>query len=57
MYPLIGSCKLNDVDPRAYLTYVLERIADHPVNPVDGLLPWQVAHLLRPICAHTSAHK
>jgi transposase len=40
MYSLIGSAKLNGVDPEAYLTYVLTRIADHPLQQIDQLLPW-----------------
>ena len=49
MYSLIGSCKLNGIDPRAYLCHVLTCIADHPINRVDELLPWRVAeHLANP---------
>jgi len=40
MYGLIGTAKLNGVDPEAYLTYVLTRIADHPVQQIEQLLPW-----------------
>jgi transposase len=46
MYSLIGSARLNGVDPEAYLHYVIERIADHPANRIDQLLPWNVAPLL-----------
>lgn len=49
IYSLIETCKLNHIDPQRYLHYVLERIADHPINRVQDLLPWNVAdHLNQP---------
>ncbi|MGF6637781.1 hypothetical protein OKW39_004997 [Paraburkholderia sp. MM6662-R1] len=46
MYALIGTCALNDIDPRAYLVYVLTHIADHKINCIEELLPWCVANKL-----------
>ncbi len=43
MYSLITTCKLNDVDPRAWLADVLGRIADHPASRLKELLPWNWA--------------
>ena len=40
IYTLIQTAKLNDVDPQAWLADVLARIADHPSQRLDELLPW-----------------
>ena len=41
MYSLIVTCKMNDVDPQAWLADVLARIAEHPAHKLDELLPWR----------------
>ena len=46
IYSLIGTAKLNGVDPAAWLRYVLTHIADHPVNQIDDFLPWNLASRL-----------
>lgn len=40
MYTLIGTAKLNDVDPPAWLAELLARIADTPQSRLAELLPW-----------------
>ena len=40
MYSLIVTAKMNDIDPQAWLADVLARIAEHPVQQLDELLPW-----------------
>jgi transposase len=40
MYSLIVTAKMNDVDPQAWLADILARIADHPAQQIDELLPW-----------------
>jgi transposase len=40
MATLITTAKLNDVDPQAWLADVLARIADHAIQNLDQLLPW-----------------
>jgi hypothetical protein len=41
MYGLIVTCKMNRVDPQAWLADVLARIASHPAHRLDELLPWK----------------
>ncbi len=51
IYSLLGSAKLNGLDPEIYLQHVLERIADHPISRINELLPWNVsvhAHHIHP---------
>ena len=42
-YTLIETAKLNGIDPQAWLTNVLSRIADHKITRIDELLPWRYA--------------
>ena len=41
MYTLVGTAKLNHVDPQAWLADVLNRIAETPQNRLHELLPWK----------------
>jgi transposase len=40
VYTLVETCKLNGVDPRAWLADVLARLPDHPARRIGELLPW-----------------
>jgi transposase len=41
MLTFITTCRLNDIDPKAWLADVLARIADYPVSRLHELLPWE----------------
>ena len=43
IYSLVETAKLNGLDPQDYLREVPTRIADHPINRIDELLPRDIA--------------
>jgi transposase len=47
IYSLLGSAKLNGIDPERYMAEVLRRIADHPINRIGELLPWNLFPVAR----------
>jgi hypothetical protein len=48
IYSLLGSAKFNGLDPELYLHHVLTLIADHPINRIDELLPWNASLIPTP---------
>ena len=55
IYSLVETAKLNGLDPEAYLREVFERIAEHPIDCIDELLPWNIG--LAPIATQASRRK
>ncbi len=55
MYTLIGTAKLNDIDPQTWLADVLERIAALPVSRLPELLPWNSRQPVMPASLRKAA--
>ena len=53
LYSLIGTAKLNGVDPELYLRRLLDRIGTHPINRISELLPWNLMRNLTEVAKAT----
>ena len=42
-YTLIETARMNNVDPEAWLRWVLARVADHKMTRLEDLMPWNWA--------------
>ena len=47
IYSLVGSAKLNGINPESYLRDVLSRISDNQIKRIEEFLPWNVAASLK----------
>ena len=56
LYSLLGTAKLNKLDPELYLREVLNRIADHPISRIHELLPWNFSVDLKCPLTETDGH-
>jgi hypothetical protein len=56
LYSLLGTAKLNGLDPELYLREVLNRIADHPISRIHELLPWNFSVNLKCPLTETDGH-
>ncbi len=44
VYAILETCEMNGINPEAYLTDILGRIADYSISPINALLPWFWTH-------------
>ncbi len=54
LYSLIGTARLNGLDPAFYLRTILATVADHPINRISQLLPWNIAASLQADSSRTA---
>jgi transposase len=55
IYSLVGSAKLNGLDPELYLRQVLTSIPEHPISRIEELLPWKIVLADTPPSVSSSA--
>jgi transposase len=54
LYSLIATAKLNGVDPAFYLRTILATIAEHPINRIGELLPWNIVASIQADSSHAA---
>ena len=42
LYSILVTCKLNDIHPQQWLTYVMTHLPAHPINKISELLPHNI---------------